>query len=248
MARVPARSSFGSLFNRGGSVPSAVIVLIVATAVTSIVGIVGHRHGLPLLTLGVLDHAGVMRGQLWRLFTWVFFEQQPFTLLMAAAGLYWFGRDLARRWGSTRFIVSYLCLAAVVGAITIGLGALYAPIAAVPQLGSWAVIDALVILWASYYPTQQIMMMFVLPMSGRTIVYFTIGMTVLLSLFEGLEPFVPNFVAELVALGIVMLPSPREMMIERKLRTMERGRKATHLKSVPRDRDDEAPPTNRWLN
>ena len=252
MARVPGRQAmglgqmFGSTGGRG--LPSIVLVFIVATAVLSLVGIVGERHGIPLLRYCALVTPEVMRGQGWRLFSWVFFEIEPWNLVLGCLGLYWFGRDLAARWGTVRFVVTYLGLAAIVGSLTVVVSLFYTPLQQLPHVGSWALLDALVILWASYYPNQQILMMFVVPMSGRRIVYFTIGATVLLALFHGIDSFVPNFLAEAVALVVVLLPSPRELWIERKLRTMEHRRKATHLKSVPHDRDDDAPPTGRWLN
>ncbi|MEO6953632.1 MAG: rhomboid family intramembrane serine protease [Polyangia bacterium] len=257
MARVPARqSAFGQMFGNSGGrgLPSIVLVLIIATAAMSIIGIVGERHGIKLLTACALVTSEVLRGQGWRLFTWVFFEIEPWNLVLACLGIYWFARDLATRWGTVRFIITYLGLAALIGALTVVTSLFYAPLRAIPQLGSWAILDALVILWASYYPTQQILMMFVIPMSGRRIVYFTIGATVLLALFRGIDSFVPNFIAEGIAVAVMFLPSPRELWIERKLRNMEHKRKATHLRSVPRDAGphDEPPKSDgsngRWLN
>ena len=259
MARVPARQSmgFGHMFgSRGGrGLPAVILLLIVATAALSILGAVGQRHEIPLVSLSMLVPAAVLHGQAWRLFSWVFFELDPMTLVFACLALFWFGRDLATRWGTGRFVVSYLALAATIGGLTVLASLVYPTIKTGVYVGSWAILDALIILWASYYPAQQIMMMFVLPMSGQRIVYFTIGVTVLLSLFHGLDPYIPNFLAEGLALAIVALPSPRELWIERKLRSVEQTRsKATHLRSVPRDsgpRDDTPSgdgQSGRWLN
>jgi membrane associated rhomboid family serine protease len=255
MARSPARALGGSLF--GGPVPPVIIVLIVATMVASIVGVVGIRHGFPLVVWASLTPDAILHGQLWRLFTWIFFEDQPFALIFACLMLYWFGRDLAYRWGPSRFVLYYLGLATVVGIVLVGLSRFYAPLAHYGWLGSWPMQEALIIFWATYYPTRQILVYFVVPLGGRRLILFTIAGTVLFSLYYGLEAFLPHFLAEGIALAVLALPSPRAFFLERKLHSMEKQRRASHLKIVPRDGDrphdiDATPgkdrPPGRWLN
>ena len=80
-------------------------------------------------------------GQGWRLFSWVFFEVEPWNLVLGCLGLYWFGRDLAARWGAVRFVVAYLGLAATVGALTVVASLFYTPLQQIPQVGSWALLE-----------------------------------------------------------------------------------------------------------
>jgi membrane associated rhomboid family serine protease len=257
MARAPARSSARSLF--GGRVPPVILVFIVTTAVASIVGAVGIRHGFPLVRWCTLSPEAVLHGQLWRLFTWIFFELDPISLLFACLMLYWFGRDLAYRWGAGRFVLYYMGLTTAVGVIIVGLSRLYAPLGAYQWTGSWPMQEALIIFWATYYPTRQIFVYFVLPLGGRTLILATIAGTVLFSLFAGLEAFIPHFLAEGIALAVLALPSPSALWFERKLHNLEKQRRASHLKIVPRDTDlrdhdkdgppgKDHPPGGRWLN
>ena len=258
MARVPPRSSrtspgssgassgFGGI-TFGGRVPPIIGVLIVATFVASIVGVVGARHGFPLLAWTALIPAAVRQGQLWRGFTWVFFETEPMALVFACLSLFWFGRDLALRWGPGRFVLNYLGLAVVVGALVTGISFIYPSIAGAGYLGTWPIQEALIILWASYYPSRQLMFP---PLAGRQIVVGTIVMTAVFALYSGIDLFIPHFIAEALALLIVYAPMPRTLWLEAKLRGMEKQRRASHLKSVPRTlSDDEDPPSGgRWLN
>jgi membrane associated rhomboid family serine protease len=225
--------------------------------IVSIVGAVGARHGFPLIAWGVLEPTLVLKGQLWRLFTWVFFETDPISLVFSCAMLYWFGRDLAYRWGPTRFVLYYMGLATAIGLATVGLSRLYAPLAEFAWAGSGPLQAAFAIFWATYYPTRQLNL-FVAAIAGRNLVLLVIGGTVLFALFGGIEHFIPHFLAEGLTLALLSLPSPTTFWLERKLHNMEKQRRASHLKIVPRDgdrpRDKEAapgkdhPPGGRWLN
>ncbi len=243
--RARPRASF---FTGGGRFPPIIGLVIFVTVVASIVGAIGERNGFPLLRLGALIPDRLVHGEVWRLFTWIFFEREPIALVFACLSMYWFGRDLAYRFGPTRFVLMYLGGAALVGAATFAIAQLYSPLGAGAWVGSWPMQEALIILWASYYPTRQIRVYFVVPLGGRQLILLTLAGTVLFAIFYGVASFVPHFVAELIALAFVNLPSPRQLWLESKLRGMEQKRR-THLKAVPRESsDDDKPPSGRWLN
>jgi len=267
MARPPQRRSassssggafgggLGAAFGGAGRMPPIVVVLMVTTIVLSIVAAVGLRNGFPLAEWAALIPQRVLRGEAWRLFTWVFFEiSHPVNLLFACVCLYVFGSDLALRWGPTRFIVNYLGLATVVGATVVAIGRIYPPLAAGALLGSWPVQLAFIIFWASFFPTKQLR--YFVPLGGRTLILVTLGGTLLYALYAGIEQFTAHFIAEGIALAVVRLPSPRMWWLERKLRGMEKRRRSGHLKAVPRDSADRNadsddkpdPPDGRWLN
>ena len=239
--RAPSRLSFG------GRLPPIIGLLIVTTFVASVVAALGLRHGFPLFELSAFVPDRLLRGELWRTVTWVFLELEPMGLLFACLSLYWFGRDLALRWGPGRFLAYYLGLAASVAGITFLVSRVYTPIAAMPFYGTWPVQEALIILWASYYPTRQIRVYFIVPLAGRQLIVLTVAGTVLYAVFHGIDQFIPHFIAEALALAVMALPSPRAMWMEAKLSGMEKKRRGGHLKAVPREPKDE-PPGGRWLN
>ena len=235
--------------------PPIVVVLMVTMIILSIVGAVGQRNGFPLAEWGALIPARVVRGEAWRLFTWVFFEiSHPVNLLFACISLYIFGSDLALRWGPVRFIVNYLGLATLVGATVVAVGRIYPPVATGAFVGSWPLQLALILFWASFFPAKQLR--YFVPLGGRTLILVTLAGTVLYALYAGIDAFLPHFIAEGIALAVVRLPSPRMWWLERKLRGMEKRRRSGHLKAVPRepgernaDSDEKTdPPDGRWLN
>ncbi len=236
-----------SFLTGGGRFPPIIGLLIATTVIASIAGVIGERNGIPIIQKGALVPALVLRGELWRLFTWIFFELSPTGLLFGCLALFWFGRDIAHRFGPTRFALGYLGLALVVGGIVTGLSFAYTPLREQLWIGSIPMQEAVLILWASYYPTRKILAYFVIPLGGRTLILVTIAGTILYAVFSGFFAMLPHFIAEGIALAFMHLPSPRALWLESKLRGMEQKRR-THLKAVPREPDDDKPPSGRWLN
>jgi membrane associated rhomboid family serine protease len=231
----------GSLLTLGGRVPPVVGGLIAATVLTSLVSVVGSRNGLPLLSLLAFSPQAVLQGQVWRLVTWVLLETDPLNLLFGALVLFWFGRDLAEAWGERRFLVVYLGVAAVAAAATTLLSLAWPALRGSVWTGLWPAADGLVVAWALLFPFRQILLFFALPVSGRALLWFTIGATVLYALFAGVAAFVPHLLAEgamwLHASGL----GPGRWL--RKIRwPRRRGRGRFEVIHVDRD------PDRKWLN
>ena len=96
-----------------------------------------------------------------------------------------FGRDLCDAWGWRRFVGVYLGIGAAAGAPDLPRrpGLARAPVAELH--GQLAVVDALVITWALLFPTRQIMFNLVIPVSGKALVWITVGFTVFFALLSG---------------------------------------------------------------
>ncbi len=241
----PAQALNGSFTVLGGRVPVVVALLIGLTLAGSILGAVGVRNGLPfLLQAGFLSPATVGAGQGWRLLTWVFFEPDALSLIFAILGLWWFGRDLARAWGPTRFLAVYLGMAVATGAATC-LVAWLLRMGDLIVLGPWPLVTTLIIAWAVLYPHQDVLVFFVLPLRGRNLIYATVGGTVLFALLGGVAHYLPHFVAQ--GLMMLYLRRPlRRLWLKFRLALQQRGgRRSSYLRPVDRSRRSEPP---RWLH
>jgi membrane associated rhomboid family serine protease len=231
----------GNPFAFGGRVPPAVGGLIAATVGMSLVGVVGERNGLPLLQLAVLQPRAVWSGEVWRLVTWVLVETEPINLLFGGLILYWFGRDLVEAWGERRFLATYFGIAAAAGALTCLAALLWPALSAHRFTGFWAALDAVVVAWALLHPFRQILLFFAVPVSGKTLLWITVGGTVLFALFTGVAAFVPHLLAQGLAWLWVSGWGPRKWLRRLKLpRLRRRGR----FEVIHADRD----PDRRWLN
>jgi hypothetical protein len=110
------------------------------------------------------------------------------------------------------------------------------------------VLSALVVAWAGLFPERQILLMFAIPVSGRTLLWITLGGTLLYAAFGGFFAYVPHLVAQGAMLLYLRGLSPRGLFQSLKIRSLERKarKRASHLKVV--DKGDGAGPRGPWLN
>jgi membrane associated rhomboid family serine protease len=227
----------------GGRVPVALGGLIAAIVLASLFGRLLGASGL-----GILVPALVLDGEVWRLVTWPYFEGDPVSLLFAALTLYWFGRDLAYAWGPRRFLLMWIGFSAASGLAAVALALALPSLGGAGYAGPWAVLSAMLVAWGLLFPERQMLMYFALPMSGRALVWITIGGTLFFAAFSrDFSPYVPHLAAE----GLMLLwfrglsprgawQSLRIWLGERRLR-----RRAKHLRVIKKDGKGGPP---RWLN
>jgi membrane associated rhomboid family serine protease len=194
--------------------PRAIRWLMAATALVSIAAVVSVRNDAPILMEGLLVGADVLRGQVWRLVTWVFYEMSPLNLLFACLTLGWFGSDVARTLGRRGFLAFYFGLGAVAAALTCLLGLLWPALAHLGHGGSWPVLDGVVVAWGMLFPDRP-MRFWGLPLIGRHLILVTLGGTALFALYYGLAPYVPHFIAQAAVL-VWLGPVRRTLTARRK--------------------------------
>jgi membrane associated rhomboid family serine protease len=238
-----ARALSGNFYVLGGRIPVVVALLIGFTLGGSILGAVSG----PLLRAAALFPERVFAGEVWRLLTWVFFATDPLSLIFGCLGLWWFGRDLSGAWGPVRFLAVYLGLTVATGGAACLLALLLSPgLAGLVAVGPWALVTAMIVAWAVLYPHQDVLVYFVLPLRGRTLIYATVGGTVLYGLFYGVNFCVPHFIAQ----GLMWLyvrQSPRRLWLKFRLALQQRSsrRRSPYIRPVGRSDRSEPP---RWLH
>ena len=187
--------------------PRVIAALMASIAVASIVATVAQRSGAAaLFSSGVLSVSAVWQGQIWRLATYWALEPSPLSLIFSCLTLYWFGAELAARWGPRQFLRVFLGLAIGIAAVTCGIGRAWRDVAATFHAGSAPVLDGLIVAWGVVFRTRQLRLFGLLRMTGRWLVPITIGVTLLFALYYGFAGFIPHFVAELsVLLALAVL-------------------------------------------
>jgi membrane associated rhomboid family serine protease len=238
----------GNVYLFGARFPVAVMAIFVVTLLLTLLGVAGLRNGMPLLAYVGLAPAAVWQGALWRLGTWVFFDPglSPLSLLFWAMMLLLFGRDLCDAWGWRYFVGVYLGVAVAAGVVTCLVARIWVALLGANYLDSWPVVNALVIAWALTFPSRQILFNFLIPVSGKALVWITVGVTVFFALLSGLGAFVPH----LAALGAIFIymkgvPLLRRRWLQMRLRGAQGPprRRSAHLRPV--DEPDEKP---RWYH
>jgi membrane associated rhomboid family serine protease len=188
--RLPAQLSFG------GRVPWGVGLVLVVTVVMSLVVAFSDRHAGSIFQLTTLVPADVWRGQVWRLVTWALVEPGALDLIFGCLFLYWFGGDLAREWGSTRFLRVYAGIVLVSASTTCLVGRIDPDVLDHVFVGGWTTGVALTVAWGLWFPDRVMRIYFIIPIRGYVLAWLTIAMTVVFAVYSGWERFVPELAAE----------------------------------------------------
>lgn len=145
-------------------VPNLMRYIVAANAVIYIFSLF-DRSGLLLQTLA-MDPAAVLRGQVWRLATYVLIPTSgSFWLIISLFFYYWLGETLERLWGSAKFTVYY-----VSGALLTALAALlvyFIDGISMPIYGAGYVNTALFMAYALTYPDAMVRIYFILPIKMK---------------------------------------------------------------------------------
>jgi membrane associated rhomboid family serine protease len=230
----------------GAYLPSTLVGLIAALIGMTVLGVLLQNTALPLVSLGELVPERVFHGQLWRLVTWTFLELHPLGLIFSCVLLAFLGRDLSNIWGYWRFVFIYVGFAAAVGVATCLLSLAWPTLRVVPQRTAWALCDALLIAWATYFPSRQILVYFVIPLAGRNLIYLTIGGTALFALFSSFVLYVPHFLAIGLSLWLTRGTSFTTWWLRlRYAIARSKTRRGSDLRVVRKPPADEPP---RWLH
>jgi membrane associated rhomboid family serine protease len=188
-------------FSFGGRIPWAVGLLIALTAGSSLTAAFLGRHTADLVQWVSLIPSQVWHGQVWRLVTWPFIEQNPFFLIFACLSLFWFGPPLAQRSGSPRFLalIGYTILAAAAGTCLVAL--VDPEVMAHRYVSSWAIITGLVVIWGLTFSDQTVRIWMIIPIRGYWMAWGSVALTVVLAIYYGWAGFLPELFAEAAVLA-----------------------------------------------
>jgi membrane associated rhomboid family serine protease len=198
----------------------------------------------PLRSALVLTPESLFAGEIWRIATWFLVALDPLSLVFGVLGVLFFGNDLCRSMGNKAFLRLALGIPVVAGLLICGVVQLLPPVFSSLQVaGNWALVDTLIIAWATLFPQRQLFVYFVLPLSGRTLIIATIGITLLFALYQGPLLYLPLFLTQVLTLAYLHHGSLAWWLRSRFRRRPTPRR--SHLRAVPRN-DIEDPP--RWVH
>lgn len=169
-------------FGGAGSMPPVVKALLAINVVVFLAQIFSteaRSDYSPITAWLSLSLDTVMSGQVWRLLTYAFCHSttQFLHIVFNMMVLFFFGRELERKYGSREFLAFYL-IAAVVAALSFLLvDALSGDIRS--AVGASGATMALLVLFACNYPRQEILLWFVVKMQVRWLVVFLLVMDLL---------------------------------------------------------------------
>lgn len=175
--------------NRNKGIPNLMLYITLGTAIVYIMSMMTKSYTLYYWLM--FDRSLILKGQVWRLFTYPLTMMRD-NILMMFIGLmcyYSLGRAMENAWGTCKFNLFYLC-----GVVMMDI---YCMI-----FGSYANVYylnlSLFLAYATMYPNAQFLLFFVIPVKAWILALFNLVMT-LTGLFA--YPFGPANLFPLIALG-----------------------------------------------
>lgn len=231
-----------SLVLLGQSFPAVSAALAGALLVVSILAV----NAPPLFQALILIPGRAWAGEVWRLVSWPFLAHDPLSAVFGSLALLWLARDLAYAWGPRRLLRIWFGMSAATAVSICLLALLWAPLRGFPFEAPFALVDALIVAWAVLFPNRQILMMFVVPLSGQQLIWATLGLLLVYGLMQGLIDVLPHLIAVGLMLGHLRYGGPETVLLKLRYRWLQlrAGRRRSRLRVV--DRDEREPP--RWVH
>lgn len=230
------RFSFSSPGRRGrddpwfrlGTIDVNTTILVIALAVISM--FIWAVDARALISLALLPD-DVLSGEVWRLVTWPLYNEPSLWVVLTLLVFYWFGRELERLLGRTRFLWYLGLIALVPGVVATGLG--------VGAAGMRWVSMACFLAFAVLYP--QARSWFNIPLWVIAVVFIGIDVLQLLGLRDGDGLVFLAVVCLTSLLALRLFGLGEDITWLPKLQRPPR-RKRRRLRAVP----DPAPQPKRW--
>ena len=159
-------SSYGS----GTTAPMCRLLLILTVVVFLLQVISKGQQGSVVQNWLQLETEKVLHGQVWRLLTCAFCHdsERILHILFNMLFLWWFGQTLESMYGSREFLLFYLTAAVAASIAFVGLDLVIGN--PKPMIGASGAVMAVTMLFALHYPTQKILLFFIVPVEIRWVV------------------------------------------------------------------------------
>lgn len=171
------RNSFGF----ASPTPNVTRFLIAIIALFLVFALFGRSYwGVTVFNALLLDpYRTIFSGEVWRLFTYAFLHDlgSPMHVVFNALVFYMMGPQLEERWGEKRFLF-FVVACILVGGIFVCLSFLFG-FSNASVLGFSAVTLGMIIAWGVTFSTMQIYLLGILPLTGKQLVFLTIGLEIL---------------------------------------------------------------------
>jgi membrane associated rhomboid family serine protease len=176
--------------NDTSAIPDIIFALLIANGLVFALQQMSPRFLLDHFALWPVAHP-LISFQPWQLLTHGFMHGNINHILFNMFGLWMFGRDLERLWGSQRFLIYFLVC--VVGAGLIQLLAAAFQGSYAPTVGASGGLFGLLLAYGLIFPNRTIVMiMFPVPIRARTAVFIFAAIE-LITGFSGIENGIANF-------------------------------------------------------
>lgn len=179
------------LKNRHIGIPNLMLFITIGSAVVYLMGLFGLDQLANLLTF---DRALILRGQVWRLITYIFTYDTGYILLTAISLYCYFtlGRAMENAWGTLRFNLFYFTGVILMDAFCMLFGG---------QANVYYLNLSLFLGYATLYPDARFLLFFFIPIRAWIFALVDLGLTLLDVVNLAVDGYFPYCLFPLVAIG-----------------------------------------------
>ena len=207
--------------NRDKGIPNLMLWISLGTALVYLLTSIDPSKMLPYWLY--FDRSLILRGQVWRLFSYVFLDFSDNILWVALFLLcyYSLGRAIENIWGTLRFNLFYLTGILLMDVYCLIFGGMASP---------YYLNLSLFLAYATLYPDAQFNLFFIIPVKARYLALFD-----LFFIFIGVFDYFPQNLFPVIALGNYFLAFGRDCLnllpISWRVNANRAAKKAVHPKS-----------------
>ncbi len=156
----------------GFGIPHLMLYVVVGTGFVYLLQILTQANNASALDFLMFHLAGLLRGEVWRLVTFVFVPSAsgPLLLMISLYFYYWIGSTLERQWGTARFTCYYLSgvVLSILAAVAVSLitGNFYYSL-----VGTYYVNLSMFLAFAVLFPDLQVLLFFIVPVKMKWLAY-----------------------------------------------------------------------------
>ena len=160
-------------------VPDLMRWIVIGTVAVYILMLLTMRADANALAFLYLDGGKVLRGEIWRIITFIFVpaSSSPFWLAISLYFYYWIGTSLERQWGTARFNLYYWSGVLLTAIVTIAASAISGT--GYPVGGTEYVNLSMFLAFAFLFPDTRLLLFFCLPVKIKWLAWLDIAVFVI---------------------------------------------------------------------
>ena len=188
--------------NQKIGIPGLMLFVTIGTAMVYLL----KQFNMPgLAELLYFDRNAILRGQVWRLLTYIFTYDSgnPLKMILGFICFLSLGRSMERAWGTLRFNLFYFTGVLLMDVFCMIFGG---------EANVFALNMSLLISWATMYSEDRFYLFFIIPMRGWIIAIIYLGLTLQSVIFSALGGDYLSSLFHLVALGNYFLFFGRDVV------------------------------------
>ena len=152
-------------------IPNLMLYIVAGNAIVYFLMMFTRTTDASALSFLALDTGAVLKGELWRLATYVFVPTNTriFWLMISLYFYYWIGTTLERQWGTAKFTLYYIS-----GVLLTAAGVLVASLisgVSYTVAGSYYVNLSMFFAFAFLFPNTQVLLFFFIPIRMKWLAY-----------------------------------------------------------------------------